>query len=148
MASLAIGCTGEDEVDCGGRFRVQDGFSHQEWISTAVSKWNEFAGYEAIVLDQSAACVIREGLITKSAFGTFTHNTGEIMIDTGKVLPRKDADSIGWSILAHEIGHSFGMDHGPDGIMGTKSNHEFRFSHADLEQCLSLGVCNEHTALE
>lgn len=116
---------------------------HLEALRQAMVNWNEMLSQEYFHLEitdeNRAACQVVVGARPEKILATWKA-TQNMVVDMEKL------DSFSLEkfqvVMQHELGHSIGMRHRPDGVMCSNVWPISQFNETDREQCEQLGLCS------
>lgn len=126
LCASLLSCGGEfGRETCEGSFQVEPALAAD--AVAARERWNDFLGEKHFhVSTEEGRCHIVIGKIDTISYGHYHPETGEIVIDWGKI--GQEPASLRQSVIMHELGHSIGLPHlsaGHDGIMAPASGPQF-----------------------
>lgn len=116
---------------------------HLTALGSAMETWNEMLSQEYFHLEitdeNRAACQVVVGARPEKILATWKA-TQNMVVDMEKL------DSFSLEkfqvVMQHELGHSIGMRHRPDGVMCSNVWPISQFNETDREQCEQLGLCS------
>jgi len=134
IAALAVACAPANKVDLPATMAVSPEFSPEdaETIFAAADAWSKATNGVAdlqVVIGESGTIRVRPDIISDTPLAQtgFNDARADITIDVAKTEDAAANHSYGYSALLqdlamHELGHAFGLDHEPGGLMNIKAS--------------------------
>lgn len=153
VGGIVLGGQGCATIDCEGSYRLGPGFTagQESNVREALRRWNEWSGSDARISSTGICSIEPEALDEPNLFGTWI-GYGRIEIDAmkldrwcGRLESESERDRCFQSIVMHEVGHSYGLEHIEEGIGVMSPGALPDFTDEDRRECETRGVCAGRT---